>query len=305
LRRAYDGAHERRQNDPVKPAPFIYHDPRSRSDLHDLLARLENTKLLAGGQSLMPMLNMRIVAPDHLIDLNRMPGMAGIKVSNDKIEIGAMTRQADLHHSPELAAHLPVMAAALDHVGHFQTRARGTIGGSCCHLDPAAELPALCALYDAEFNVSGPNGARKIAAQDWFQGYLQSALEESEVLESIDFPRWPVGSTRGFCKYARRSGDFAIAGAAALVAWRADATIERAAIVLFGVAPQPVRLREVEHSLVGSKLDREAIRAIIDAAKRIDAMSDPYVSAEYRRRLAGVTLERALIAASRRTEQAT
>ncbi|MEA2840436.1 MAG: aerobic carbon-monoxide dehydrogenase medium subunit [Methylobacteriaceae bacterium] len=288
----------------MKPAPFIYHDPRSRSDLHDLLARLENTKLLAGGQSLMPMLNMRIVAPDHLIDLNRMPGMAGIKVSNDRIEIGAMTRQADLHRSPEVAAYLPIMVGALDHVGHFQTRSRGTIGGSCCHLDPAAELPALCALYDAEFEISGPNGARKIAAQDWFQGYLQSALEESEVLENIRFPLWPFGATYGFCEYARRRGDFAIAGAAALVAWRPDAMIERAAIALFGVAPQPVRLREVEHSLVGSKLDREAIRAIIDAAKRIDAMSDPYVSADYRRRLAGVTLERALIAASRRAEQA-
>ena len=142
----------------MKPAPFVYHDPRSRSDLHDLLGRLDNSKMLAGGQSLMPMLNMRVIAPDHVIDLNKMPGMSGVALAGEHIEIGAMTRQSDLHGSAEIATHLPVMVEALDHVGHFQTRSRGTIGGSCCHLDPAAELPALCALYDATFNVSGPGG---------------------------------------------------------------------------------------------------------------------------------------------------
>jgi carbon-monoxide dehydrogenase medium subunit len=287
----------------VKPAPFIYHDPQSRADLHDLLARLENTKLLAGGQSLMPMLNMRIVAPDHLIDLNKMPGMSGISVGENRIEIGAMTRQADLHHSREIAQHLPVMVEALDHVGHFQTRSRGTIGGSCCHLDPAAELPAICALYDAELEVCGPNGARKVAAQDWFQYYLQSALAENEVLETIRLPLWPADARFGFSEYARRSGDFAIAGAAALVAWKDDDTVQRLAIVVFGVAPQPVRLRKIESAIVGRKLDRDAIRAVTDAAKHIDAMSDPYVSADYRRRLAGVVVGRALAAASSRGER--
>jgi carbon-monoxide dehydrogenase medium subunit len=286
----------------VKPAPFIYHDPQSRTDLHDLLARLENTKLLAGGQSLMPMLNMRIVAPDHVIDLNKMPGMTGVAVAENQIRVGAMTRQADLHGSREIERRLPIMRQALDHVGHFQTRSRGTIGGSCCHLDPAAELPALCALYDAEFDVSGPNGARKIAAQDWFQGYLQSALDEDEVLDSIRLPLWPAGTRYGFSEYARRSGDFALAGAAALVAWRNDATIERAAIVLFGVAPQPIRLSEVERALAGRKLDLDAIRATVAAARRVEAMSDPYVSADYRRRLAGVMVERALVAASKPAE---
>jgi carbon-monoxide dehydrogenase medium subunit len=230
--------------------------------------------------------------------------MTGISVGQDHIEIGSMTRQADLHHSREVGQHLPIMVAALDHVGHFQTRSRGTIGGSCCHLDPAAELPALCALYDGEFDVSGQNGARKIAAQDWFRGYLQSALAEDEVLESIRVPLWPAGTTYGFSEYARRRGDFAIAGAAALIAWRSDATIDRAAIVIFGVAPQPVRLSEVERALAGGNLDAGAIRASVDAAKRIEAMSDPYVSGDYRRRLAGITVERALAAATQRTEMA-
>jgi carbon-monoxide dehydrogenase medium subunit len=288
----------------VKPAPFLYHDPQSRAGLHDLLARLENTKLLAGGQSLMPMLNMRIVAPDHLIDLNKMPGMTGATVTNNHVRIGAMTRQADLHHCGEIARHLPVMVEALDHVGHFQTRSRGTIGGSCCHLDPAAELPAICALYDAEFEVSGPRGARIVAARDWFQGYLQSALAENEVLESIRLPLWPAGTTYGFSEYARRHGDFALAGAAALIAWRPDATIARAAIVLFGVAAQPVRLDGIEQSLVGKRIDADAIGAAIDAAKRTDAMSDPYVSAEYRRRLAGIMVERALKCAAERVDLA-
>jgi carbon-monoxide dehydrogenase medium subunit len=292
------------QRESVKPAPFIYHDPQSRADLHDLLARLENTKLLAGGQSLVPMLNMRIVAPDHVIDLNKMPGMDGIAIGGDHITIGAMTRQANLHDSPDIKEHLPIMIAALDHVGHFQTRSRGTIGGSCCHLDPAAELPALCSLYDAEFDVSGPNGARKVAAQDWFQGYLQSALAEDEVLESIRVPLWPAGATYGFSEYARRRGDFAIAGAAALFAWRFDATIDRAAIVIFGVAPDPVRLRELERDLIGRRLDGEAIHTSAVAAKRIEAMSDPYVSGDYRRRLAGIMVERALTAAAQRAEMA-
>ncbi len=286
----------------MKPAPFTYHDPRSRADLHDLLARLENTKLLAGGQSLVPMLNMRVVAPDHLIDLNRMPDMAGITVAADHVRIGAMTRQAELHESPDIATHLPVMIDALDHVGHFQTRSRGTIGGSCCHLDPAAELPAICALYDAEFDVSGPDGERIVAAQDWFQGYLQSALAENEVLQNIRLPLWPPGATYGFSEYARRLGDFAIAGAAALVALREDETIARLAIVLFGVDAQPIRLRETEAALLGHRLDKDAIRAAADAAKRVEAMSDPYVSAWYRRRLAGVMVERALTAASARRE---
>ncbi|GAC1335851.1 MAG: xanthine dehydrogenase family protein subunit M [Beijerinckiaceae bacterium] len=284
----------------MKPAPFTYHDPRSRADLSGLLARLENAKLLAGGQSLMPMLNMRIVAPDHVIDLNKMPDMSGIKIAEDRIEIGAMTRQMDLHQSPEIAAHLPVMRDALDHVGHFQTRARGTIGGSCCHLDPAAELPAICALYDAEFVVSGPNGARTIAAPDWSQGFLQSALEDNEVLESIRLRPWPAGTAYGFCEYARRHGDFALAGAAALISAQGDGKIERAAIVVFGVASQPIRLADMEQKLIGARLDGEAIRAVADAARAIDAMSDAYVSADYRRRLAGIMVERALGAAAQR-----
>lgn len=286
----------------MKAGAFAYHDPRTCGDLIGLMARLDNTKLLAGGQSLMPMLNLRLVAPDHLIDINRVPELAGIRISSELVEIGAMTRQADVQASDDLAAAAPVFRQALAHVGHFQTRSRGTIGGSCCHLDPAAELPALCALFDAELDVVGPSGARIVPTSDWFCGYLQSALDEREILRAIRLPPWPRGHRFGFNEYARRHGDFAIAGAAALLELAGDRTIRRAAIVVFGVEPTPRRLALIETALMGQRLDQEAIAAAADEARSLDAMSDVHVSAAYRRHLAGVVTKRALADAARAAE---
>jgi len=278
----------------VKAPDFSYHDPRTLADLMSLLARLDDAKLLAGGQSLMPMLNLRLLAPEHVIDINRIPELAGIRVDGDTVEIGAMTRQADLLASDVLAQVAPIFRKALAHVGHVQTRSRGTIGGSCCHLDPAAEQPALCALLDAEFEIIGPDGARTVAAADWFQGYLQSALDERELLRAIRFRSWPQGHGAGFEEYARRRGDFAIAGAAALLDAAPDRSIRRAAIVVFGVEPSPVRLAKAEQALVGTQLDRAAIELVMEEARALDAMSDAHVSADYRLHLAGVVTGRAL-----------
>ena len=278
----------------MKPSAFTYHDPRSADDLMALLARLDNAKLLAGGQSLMPMLNLRLVAPDHLIDINRVAGLAGVRLSAERVEVGAMTRQADLLASCDLASVAPVLGQALAHVGHLQTRSRGTIGGSCCHLDPAAELPALCALLDAEFDVVGPNGARRVEASDWFQGPLQSALDDREVLRAIRWRPWPRGHGHGFHEYARRRGDFAIAGAAALLELAADRRIRRASLVVFGVEPAPRRLAQCERALLGRKLDDDAFAAVAEEARSLDAMSDVQVSAEYRRHVAAVVTTRAL-----------
>ena len=286
----------------MKPSAFAYHDPRSCDDLMALPAKLDNAKLLAGGQSLMPMLNLRLVAPDHLIDINRIPELAGVRLSAERAEVGAMTRQADLLVSGDLASVAPIFAKALAHVGHVQTRSRGTIGGSCCHLDPAAELPALCALLDAEFDVIGPNGARLVPASDWFQGYLQSALDAREVLRAIRWRPWSRGHGHGFHEYARRHGDFAIAGAAALLEFATDRSIFRAAIVVFGVEPSPVRLAQVERALLGRQLDDDALAAAAAEARGLDAMSDVNVSAEYRRHVAGVVTRRALADAGRRAE---
>ena len=278
----------------VKAPDFTYHDPRTLADLVGLLATLADAKLLAGGQSLIPMLNLRLLAPAHLIDINRIPDLSGIRIAGGVVEIGAMTRQADLLSSDELAQAAPIFRKALAHVGHVQTRSRGTIGGSCCHLDPAAEQPALCALLDAEFDVIGPEGARTVPAADWFQGYLQSALDERELLRAIRFRSWPQGHGAGFEEYARRRGDFAIAGAAALLDAAADRSIRRAAIVVFGVAPSPVRLAKAEQALVGRKLDHAAIEMAMDEARALDPVSDAHVSADYRLHLAGVVTRRAL-----------
>ena len=287
----------------MKAPPFVYHDPRSRDDLIGLLAELGNAKLLAGGQSLVPMLNFRVVAPDHLIDINRIPDLAGIRISEDDVVLGAMTRQCDLQASADLAATAPIIREALAHVGHFQTRSRGTIGGSCCHLDPAAELPALCALFDAEFDVVGPNGARIVKAGDWFKGYLESALEEREYLQSIKLRRWPAGHGYGFSEYARRRGDFAIAGAGALLEFE-DARVRRAAIVVFGVEPAPVRLAEAEQKLVGQTFSETLLAEAAAQASTLDAMADVHVSAAYRRRLAAVVTRRALTEAARPAREA-
>lgn len=283
----------------MKAPGFAYHDPRTCDDLVGLLATLDNAKLLAGGQSLMPMLNLRLVTPDHLIDINRIPELAGIRLSAEAIELGAMTRQSDLQASPALAEAAPIFREALAHVGHFQTRSRGTIGGSCCHLDAAAELPALCALLDAEFDVIGPAGTRVVKASDWFRGYLESALGEREVLQSIRWRRWPARHGYGFSEYARRRGDFAVAGAGALLELAPDASIRRAAIVVFGVEPSPVRLIGAERALIGAKAVDEAFAEAVVQANRLDPMSDVHVSAAYRRHLAGVVTRRALTDAAR------
>ncbi|MCA6108281.1 FAD binding domain-containing protein [Bradyrhizobium cenepequi] len=278
----------------MKAPPFQYHRPHTREELGALLASLDNAKILAGGQSLMPMLNLRVLAPDHLIDINRVPELAGIRETVDGIEIGAMTRQADILASPIIQARLPLLARALEHVGHIQTRSRGTIGGSCCHLDPSAEQPAICAALDAEFVATGPNGRRVIPAADWFQGLLQSALEDQEFLEALRFKPWAKGHGYGFAEYARRHGDFAISGAAALLEVDGRGQITRTALLVFGVEPAPRRLYDAEAALVGQIIREIALAPIIDAARALDPMEDVHVTADYRRHLAGILIGRAL-----------
>jgi carbon-monoxide dehydrogenase medium subunit len=278
----------------MKASPFQYHRPQTREELGALLARLENAKILAGGQSLMPMMNLRVIAPDHLIDINRIPDLAGIRETAEGIEIGAMTRQADVLVSPIVRSRLPLLARALEHVGHIQTRARGTIGGSCCHLDPSAEQPAMCAVLDAEFIVSGLDGRQTIPAGEWFEGLLQSALGDQEFLEELRFKPWTKGHGYGFAEYARRHGDFAIAGGAALLEAGKDGRITRAALLSFGVESAPRRLPDAEASLIGQHIDSLDAKPAVAAARALDAMEDVQVTADYRRHLAGVLIGRAL-----------
>ena len=278
----------------MKAPPFQYHRPQTREELGALLVRLDNAKILAGGQSLMPMMNLRVIAPDHLIDINRIPELAGIKETADGIEIGAMTRQMDVLSSEIVRSRLPLLARALKHVGHIQTRSRGTIGGSCCHLDPSAEQPAICAAFDADFIVSGPDGRHVVPASAWFAGLLQSALGELEFLEALRFKPWPKGHGYGFAEYARRHGDFAVAGGAALLEADRNGGITRAALLSFGIESAPRRLADAEGALLGQHVDSLNIEPVIAAARSHDAMEDVHVTAGYRRHLAGVLIGRAL-----------
>src|ERR1700736_6249264 len=173
----------------MKPPPFRYHDPRTVGEAVGLLGRLENAKLLAGGQSLMPMLNMRFVLPDHIIDLNRVEGLSYIRDSESMLEIGAMTRQRDLEFSDAVRARWPIMHEALLQVGHRKTRNRGTIGGSLCHLDPAAELVSLATGYDATVTVVGANSQREIAFGEFPVAYMTPAIVPNEVVTAVRFPR--------------------------------------------------------------------------------------------------------------------
>jgi carbon-monoxide dehydrogenase medium subunit len=288
----------------VKPAPFKYHDPRSLQDLVALLARHENAKLLAGGQSLGPMLNFRYVMPDHLIDLNRIPELAYIRNDGDMLEVGAMTRQRALERSEDVRRACPVMVEALRSVGHIATRNRGTIGGSLSHLDPAAELPGVCLLHDATLTVAGSKGVRKVGAADWGVSFMTPNLEPDEALIGISLKTWREPHGHAFVEIARRHGDFAMAGVGCLLALDRNGAASRVALSLVGVTSVPLRLSAAEKSLTGSDLSSEALRAAASEIDRLDALDDAHASAAYRKRLAGVLLRRALsVAASRISRQ--
>ena len=212
-----EAAPARPKSAPMKPPPFRYHDPRTVGEAVGLLGRLENAKLLAGGQSLMPMLNMRFVLPDHIIDLNRVEGLSYIRERDGALEIGAMTRQRDLEFSDAVRARFPIMHEALQQVGHRQTRNRGTIGGSLCHLDPAAELVSLATGYDATVTIAGPNGERELPFAEFPVAYMTPAIEPNEIVVAVRFPRWAPRHSYAFIEFSRRHGDFAITSAAALI----------------------------------------------------------------------------------------
>jgi len=278
----------------VKPAPFSYHDPDRIEEVLALLGRLENARLLAGGQSLMPMLNMRYAQPDHLIDLGRVEGLDGLTENAEALVCGAMVRQRTLEFSGIVRRRLPILHEALLEVGHRQTRNRGTLGGSLCHLDPAAELVTIASALDAEVTIRGPDGERKVPFAEFPLGFMTPCLAPEEMLTEVRLPFWPAGHGYGFVEFARRHGDFAIASAAALVLRDGAGRIARAALVLGGIAAAPVRPRAAERALVGSRGEEAVIRDVGALSREVEAMGDALVPASYRRRLAGVMAERAL-----------
>ena len=291
----------------MKPASFRYHRATALDEAAGLMATLDNARLLSGGQSLMPMMNMRYVMVDHLVDLNPVRALAGIGLDRSgpaggRVRIGAMTRQRDLMASEALRGACPIIAQALAHVGHLQTRNRGTIGGSLCHLDPAAELPGLMALLDATLTVEGARGRRHIPMAEFPLGYMAPAVEPDEILARIEFETWPAGHGWDFREFAQRHGDFAVVGTGCLLHVR-DGRIGRAAVVLIGVDEAPVRLSDVEEMLAGEAPSEALFRAAGEAAARRPMMGDALVGEEYRQHLAGVLLRRSLAAAAARAKE--
>lgn len=278
----------------MKPPPFNYHDPRSVEDAVALLAEKDNAKLLAGGQSLMPMLNMRFVLPDDVIDLNLIDGLAGIHEDGDALVFGGMTRQRDIEYSDLVARRCPLMKEAILNVGHRQTRNRGTYGGSLSHLDPSAELPSVSMAQDAIVTVQKKGGTRDIAMADFPMGYMMPSFELDEMVTGIRVPLWPEGHGYAFEEFARRHGDFAITSSAVLLDVEPGGRIKRASITVGGVGPAPLRVAAVEDGLAGEVGSVELFTEIAEKCREIDAMEDVYAPAWYRQHLASVLTRRAL-----------
>jgi aerobic carbon-monoxide dehydrogenase medium subunit len=278
----------------MKPAPFDYVAPRS---LDEAVAALANggpdAKLLAGGQSLVPLLNFRLARPSLLVDLNRVAELAYVTPRNRGVAIGAMTRQASIERDRALANTQPLLTEAIRWVGHAAIRSRGTIGGSLAHADPAAELPAVAICLDAQLSVVGPRGRRTVSADDFFVGYLSTALQPDEVLVETWLPPLKPRTGQAWLEFARRHGDFALAGVAVSLTVQ-DEQVQDARIVLTGVGGKPVRAREAETLLVGGSVYERASAAANAARSAIDPDADIHATKEYRAHLAGVLTERAI-----------
>jgi carbon-monoxide dehydrogenase medium subunit len=287
----------------MKPPPFEYHVARSVPEAVGLLARLQNAKVLAGGQSLMAMLNLRYVHPDHLVDINRVPELDFVEIRDGVLRIGAMARQHRIQTSADVKKVAPILCEALRHVGHRQTRNRGTLGGSLCHLDPSAELPAMALLYGATIHVAGASGGKTVAMSDFMADYMTPALAPDEIVTAVDFPLWTERHGYGFTEFARRHGDFAIAAAGCLMECDAQKRIGRVAIAVAGVEAMPARLVKAElmlHNQVGSEdLFAKAAERCID----LKAIGDVHGSAAYRRKVSAAMVRRSLAAAYERVRE--
>jgi carbon-monoxide dehydrogenase medium subunit len=278
----------------MKPAPFAYHRPGTLEEALQLLAALPNARVLAGGQSLMPMLNLRMATPEHIIDLGRVSALVGITETAEGISIGAMTTQRAIERSESVRAHCPLLLEALEHVGHPATRNRGTIGGSLCHLDPAAELPVVASALDAKLTIANRNGRRGIRFDEFPTGYLATQLAPDEILTRIDFPRTPEGNGWAFEEFSQRAADFAVVAVAVLVTIGGDGRVRQARIAIGGLGSAPARLHDAESMLVGQAWDAERAASAAQAATRLPCGGDEVNPAEYRSHLAGVLTRRAL-----------
>lgn len=280
----------------MKPAPFAYARPGSIEEACALLAADEDARIIAGGQTLVPMLAMRLARPTALVDILRIDGLAGIRETPDSITIGATTRQVDIEHSPLIAARVPLLAKAMPWVGHPPTRNRGTIGGSIANADPAAEIPLVAVTLGAEIVSFTADGSETIPADEFFIGPMLTAAPAGGCVTEIRWPVWQEPRLGvAFHEISARRGDFAFVAAAAQVSLDAAGVCTGCAVGIGGVGDRPVRLQAASDALIGSKLDDATIREAVSAAvEELDATSDLHASAEYRRRVARTLAIRAL-----------
>jgi carbon-monoxide dehydrogenase medium subunit len=278
----------------VKPGKFEYHAPTTVGEAAALLKEhADDCKVIAGGQSLVPMMSLRLASPSHLIDLNRIGGLDTIGVHDGQLRIGAMVRQSVAEHDALIASNVPLVAKAIPHIGHFQIRNRGTIGGSIAHADPASELPAVALALDAVIEADGPAGRREIAARDFFVSTWATTLSDDEILTGIRFPVWSGKCGFACEEVARRHGDFALVGAVVGVSIT-DQRVDRAAIALFGVGTTPVRASAAEEALIRDGVSADLALIGRTAADPLSPTGDLHASAAYRKQVAATVVRRAL-----------
>jgi len=288
----------------MKPAPFNLLRPRSVDEALALLqAHGDDAKVLAGGQSLVPLMNFRLAQPGNLIDLNGVRGLDQIQFNDHALSLGAMVRQRDVERSPAIAERLPILREAIEQIAHPAIRNRGTVGGSLVHADPSAELPLLAIALDATFHLRSARASRSVAARDFYQGYLITDIAADELLVEIDFNLPPANS--GWCcaEIARRQGDFAIVAVAVLLDRASDRSVSFARVALGGVGPAPLRVAAAEEVLLGQRPGSELFRRAGDAAEQaVEPPADIHASSAYRRHLTAVLVRRALATAEGRIQ---
>jgi carbon-monoxide dehydrogenase medium subunit len=284
----------------MKAPPFEY---IRAAQLQDAIAALakhgQDAKPIAGGQSLVPMLALRLTAPRYLVDIGRIPGLNHIIINDNAIRLGALVRWCDIERNAPLQRAHPLLCEAVRHVAHYQIRNRGTVGGSLAHADPAAELPGIAVTCDATIVLQSPRGQRSIAAREFFLAALSTALAPDELIVALSLPAWSANRCWSFVEFARRIGDFALAGVAAFYDLGSNGKAINVHVGAIGVAPIPLRLTAVEAVLEGKRVSESVIRAAGTAASTtVDPPDDIHAPGQYRRALLGVLMERALAKAA-------
>jgi len=283
----------------MKPAAFEYQAPATLRDAIDLLASDSEATVIAGGQSLMPVLAFRLAAPSMLVDLRRVPGLGNIAVDDNGVRLGARVRWCDIEDDQRLETAHPLLQGAIAHVGYYQIRNRGTVGDSLAHADPAAELPGIAVTCEAEITLIGAAGARTVPAGEFFTGPLSTLRQADEIITELRLPPWPRGRRWAFQEFALRHGDFALAGIALFYDEDQRGRVSNAHVGVIGACDRPHRLREVEVLLNGDPVDDRLIQAAAAmAAKAVDPPEDLHAGAAYRRGLVTTLVERGLRAAA-------